>query len=208
MIDDSKYEAAEKILAILQVTFYPLRQDQKQETKLKSLSAELKHLYTAVTRARKNLWFYDSDKEKRGPAFLYWLLNNLARFVKTDIKSFESNDSLIFAAPSQKEQWSKQGEFYFRMGRWELAMKCFGKGEVPHQLHLARGYMLVEEARHSQVNTVKKYENAAMSFLAADKNHHNVEYIDKAIYCLRRANFHEEAASLLEKLGKVGQSLV
>ena len=35
----------------------------------KSLNAELKHLYTAITRAKCNLWIYDSHIVKRLPIF-------------------------------------------------------------------------------------------------------------------------------------------
>ena len=39
--------------------------------KHKILNSELKHLYTAITRARVNVWIYDEDIETRKPMFEY-----------------------------------------------------------------------------------------------------------------------------------------
>ena len=47
-------------------------------TKHKILNSELKHLYTAITRARVNVWIYDEDDEKRKPMFEYLKARRLA----------------------------------------------------------------------------------------------------------------------------------
>lgn len=39
----------------------------------KLLNGELKQLYTAITRARVNLWIFDENPEKRAPAFKYFM---------------------------------------------------------------------------------------------------------------------------------------
>ena len=54
----------------------PLTFDPNQH---KVLNAELKHLYTAVTRARVNVWIFDEDMEKRAPMFEYFKARNLTR---------------------------------------------------------------------------------------------------------------------------------
>lgn len=45
------------------------------------LNLELKHLYTAVTRARINVWIFDEDLDKRAPMFEYFKARNLTRNV-------------------------------------------------------------------------------------------------------------------------------
>ena len=40
--------------------------------KHKVLNSELKYLYTAITRARVNVWFFDEDEETRAPVFEYF----------------------------------------------------------------------------------------------------------------------------------------
>ena len=40
--------------------------------KHKVLNSELKFLYTAITRARVNVWIFDENQEARAPAFEYF----------------------------------------------------------------------------------------------------------------------------------------
>ena len=47
----------------------------------KILNSELKHLYTAVTRARVNVWIFDQDADKRAPMFEYFKARKLVKFV-------------------------------------------------------------------------------------------------------------------------------
>lgn len=56
----------------------PLAFDPKQH---KVLNSELKHLYTAVTRARVNVWIFDEDIDKRAPMFEYFKARKLTRNV-------------------------------------------------------------------------------------------------------------------------------
>lgn len=55
----------------------PLHFDPNQH---KILNSELKHLYTAVTRARVNVWIFDQDAEKRAPMFEYFKARKLVKF--------------------------------------------------------------------------------------------------------------------------------
>lgn len=48
------------------------------------LNGELKHLYTAITRARVNLWIFDENEDKRAPAFQYFVKQQLVQVVKKD----------------------------------------------------------------------------------------------------------------------------
>lgn len=50
------------------------------------LNGELKQLYTAITRARVNLWIFDEDRDKRAPAFKYFIKREFVRVVKADEK--------------------------------------------------------------------------------------------------------------------------
>lgn len=45
----------------------------------KVLNSELKHLFTAVTRARVNVWIFDEDHDKREPMFEYFKARKLIR---------------------------------------------------------------------------------------------------------------------------------
>jgi len=50
----------------------------------KVLNSELKHLYTAVTRARVNVWIFDEDMEKRAPMFEYYKARQLVKAISSD----------------------------------------------------------------------------------------------------------------------------
>lgn len=53
---------------------------------LQMLNGELKQLYTAITRARVNLWIFDEDNDKRAPAFKYFIKREFVQVVKADEK--------------------------------------------------------------------------------------------------------------------------
>ncbi|WAR27596.1 TRNK1-like protein [Mya arenaria] len=69
----------------------------------KVLNSELKHLYTALTRARVNVWIFDEDDDKRAPMFEYFKARKL-------VKGLE------------------RGEDFMRHSLYTVAAKCFGMG--------------------------------------------------------------------------------
>ena len=46
------------------------------------LNSELKYLYTALTRARVNVWIFDEDYTKRAPVFEYFKKRHLVKVVR------------------------------------------------------------------------------------------------------------------------------
>jgi len=107
--------------------------DEKQH---KSLCAELKYLYTAVTRTKCNLWIYDSDRAKRLPVFDYWHKRGLVKVVSTS-EGGDSKHDLIFASISTPEQWKVQGDYFRKKHLWEQAQHCYEKSGQEHA-HLAK----------------------------------------------------------------------
>ena len=59
----------------------PLAFDQCQH---KVLNSELKHLYTAITRARVNIWIFDEDLDSRAPMFEYFKAHKLVTVINAD----------------------------------------------------------------------------------------------------------------------------
>ena len=72
--------------------------------KHKILNSELKHLYTAVTRARVNIWIFDEDEEARKPMFEYF---KALKFVQ----SVEVNDG----QEAQKGKVNLKGAFLIKL---------------------------------------------------------------------------------------------
>ena len=171
----------------------------------KSLCAELKYLYTAITRAKCNLWIYDSDEKKRLPMFDYWNRRNLVKIICLDEIS-EKDESVLFAATSSKEEWKKQGDYFKKKKLWEPAMKCYEKAEDVYLEKEAKAYCLVQKARTSNLRPremEEMYLQAAIAFLECDKSQHDVKFLRYAASFLKKAKRSNEAGLLYAKLSRV-----
>jgi hypothetical protein len=82
----------------------------------RGLESELKYLYVAITRARRNLWIFDQDEQKRAPFFELLRQCNLARLIKSSDLSKDS-----FATSSTAEEWKKSGDYFYKVSSCLLA---------------------------------------------------------------------------------------
>ena len=171
----------------------------------KLLNYELKYLYTAITRARCNLWIYDSHEDKRRPVFDYWHKRDLVEVVKVDDVSMQ--ESLCFSSTSTTKEWKLQGDYFKKNKLWEPAMKCYEKAECWHQYHETRAYHVVQKAKSFEQRNIAEvrelYLEAGVSFLESDKLVHSIDSLKKAANCLAKAERYEESAKLFFLLGKV-----
>ena len=178
--------------------------DEKQH---KSLCAELKYLYTAVTRTKCNLWIYDSDRAKRLPVFDYWHKKGLVKVVSTSEHGDGKHD-LIFASISTPEQWKVQGDYFRKKCLWEQAQHCYEKSgqENAHLAKLSNAYLLIQRARTQFSPTL--FQDAAICLLECDQLHHDIQYITNAAICLRKTRppRYLDAAKLFEKLGEINHA--
>jgi superfamily I DNA/RNA helicase len=98
------------------------------------LNSELKHLYTAVTRPRVNLWIFDEHKERRGPMFRFLKRRGLCEMID-DIDTATEEGVELFAKTSTAEDWLKQGRHFLqkrssvddKKAALAIAVKCFKK---------------------------------------------------------------------------------
>lgn len=174
----------------------------------KSLNPELKYLYTAITRAKCNLWIYDSDELKRLPMFDYWHKRGLVKVIKvSDVTS--KDETTLFAATSTPEEWRSQGDYFKKKRLWEPAMKCYNRAQCLHLESEAKAYSLVQQARKPILKSqeVKElYLQAAQAFLERDKIQNNYQCLENAAKCLKNAKYFNEAAKLFVRLGQVSIS--
>jgi len=91
--EDGKERVAKTTLASLSPEAQNNKNPNKNKTtgsKTANLSAllcsELKHLYTAVTRAKSRLFLFDRDVAKRSPLFDFWRKHNLVEELTTESK--------------------------------------------------------------------------------------------------------------------------
>ena len=170
----------------------------------KSLNSELKYLYTAVTRAKCNLWIYDSDRKARLPMFDYWHKRNLVKVVQAQPSAGSQGVyTLVFASNSTPEQWKAQGDNFKKKHLWEQAILCYQRAG-PENVYLAKeahAYHLIQRARHQKPQL---FLEAALSFLECDDLHHNLHYLNGAALCLKNSKppKYQDAAKLFERLGE------
>ena len=177
----------------------PLDFNEKQH---KSLNSELKYLYTAVTRAKCNLWIYDSNEGKRLPVFDYWHKRGLAKVIQID--DISKDESGLFVTSSTKEEWEEQGDYFKKKQLWEPAKKCYQKAGHPLLEMEAEAYSLVQQAReHKGKEMQDLYLKAVLAFLNCDQFCHEVKRLANAATCLKNAKRYGDAAKLFEKLGQV-----
>ena len=95
----------------------------------KILISEFKYLYTAVTRARVNVWLLDECEEARAPMFEYFQKRGVV-----DVKQVQKTEDVtslqgMFAKKSKKEDWKKQGLVFYQKKKWKVASKCFAMAD-------------------------------------------------------------------------------
>ncbi|KAJ3089837.1 TPR and ankyrin repeat-containing protein 1 [Quaeritorhiza haematococci] len=104
------------------------------------LMSELKLLYTAVTRARQQLFVFDEDPEKHGPMFEFLARRDLAFVVEKTMLSEEGIRTMIsaqgegmtlkaFPKQSSSQEWWDTGHKMLRARRFDTAAICFHRAK-------------------------------------------------------------------------------
>ena len=169
----------------------------------KILVSEFKYLYTALTRARVNVWLFDECEEARAPMFEYFQKRGVVD-VKQVHKTDDNMASLegMFAQKSDKDQWKKQGFFFYGKGLWKVASKCFAMADErvwvkkcdAHE-QAAKAATLMSEPRKLRLEFAK----AAELFLQCNMK-------NEAEKCLFNAREWMLLAKLHEKCNNVSNS--
>ena len=172
------------------------------ECEHKALNSELKFLYTAITRARCNLWIYDSNPDKRAPMFYYFQKIDLVRVLlpkaDSDKKGIEHMDHLMFTKVSTPEEWKRQGD-YFRLRKiWETAILCYEKAGIIELVNETKGDYNMWMAQKE--NQKQHYLQATLNYLRDFDIKPSVKRINKAATCLYNACKYELSAALFLKI--------
>jgi hypothetical protein len=165
----------------------------------KILISEFKYLYTALTRARVNVWLFDESEEARAPMFEYFRKRGVV-----DVKQVQKTEDGIvsvegmFAQKSGKEEWKKQGFVFYGKGKWDLALQCFNMANEEMWMKKCRAHKQAARAakltgEHRKVKL--EFMKAAHLFLECDMK-------DEAEKCLYNAREHILLAKLREKSKK------
>ncbi|TDL28963.1 hypothetical protein BD410DRAFT_818373 [Rickenella mellea] len=162
---------------------------------------ELKFLYVALTRARKNLWIVDRSL-KGEPMRLLWSNQNIVDCYRPGMNLPK------LAETSSPEEWEKSGRMLFQHKRYSQAMHCFDRAGLPLEKAVAGAYVLRErarsvsfkEGRQNPIRT-KAFITAAEAFIACarDSVGRKVAYLKVAGDCfVEVGKFSRAAQSYLE----------
>lgn len=168
----------------------------------KMLNGELKQLYTAITRARVNLWIFDEDRDKRAPAFKYFIKRKFVKVVKTDEK--KDLDDSMFAKTSTPEEWIAQGDYYAKHQFWEVAAKCYQKGGAAEKSKLALTHDAVLKVRAKKSSPREKQ----MEYMTLAKTYLECGEPKLSLKCLIQSKEFRLCAELCKKLGKMKDAAV
>uniref|UniRef100_A0A8C3HIW8 Tetratricopeptide repeat and ankyrin repeat containing 1 n=1 Tax=Chrysemys picta bellii TaxID=8478 RepID=A0A8C3HIW8_CHRPI len=164
----------------------------------KMLNGELKQLYTAITRARVNLWIFDENSDKRAPAFKYFIKREFVQVVKID-ENKDFDDSM-FVKTSTPEEWIAQGEYYAKHQCWKVAAKCYQKGGAIEKEKLALAHDAVlnvqskkSSPKYEEILRMKRQPVSKLSYSA------NQFYLEAAAKYLRE-NKTKEMMAVLSRL--------
>ncbi|XP_057562024.1 TPR and ankyrin repeat-containing protein 1 [Hippopotamus amphibius kiboko] len=163
----------------------------------KLLNGELKQLYTAITRARVNLWIFDENPEKRAPAFKYFMKRNFVQVVKMD-ENKDLDDSM-FVKTSTPAEWIAQGDYYAKHQCWKVAAKCYQKGGAIEKEKLALAHNTALNMKSKKVSPKEKQ----VEYLELAKTYLDCKEPKLSLKCLSYAKEFQLCAQLCERLGKI-----
>ncbi|KZP15184.1 P-loop containing nucleoside triphosphate hydrolase protein [Athelia psychrophila] len=125
------------------------------------ICSEMKFLYVAITRARKNVWILD-DSQKGEPMRMLWKK-------KTLVDACVPGDIIPrLAVPSTTEVWKEKARSFFRKRRYLYAMEAFEKAHMEHDSLVARAYYLRFEAHKIPIKRGPRGDEASKAaFLSA-----------------------------------------
>ncbi|NXA49639.1 TRNK1 protein, partial [Nothocercus julius] len=184
------------------VTATPKRPPSFNAEMYKMLNGELKQLYTAITRARVNLWIFDENRDKRAPAFKYFIKREFVQVVKTD-ENKDLDDSM-FVKTSTPEEWNVRGDYFAKHQCWEVAAKCYQKGGAAEKEKLAMAHDAVLKV-HSKKCSPKEKQ---MEYMALAKTYLECREPNLSLKCLFQSKEFRLCAELCKKLGKMKDAAV
>lgn len=194
----------------------------------KILESELKLLYTAITRARVNVWIYDESKE-REHMFKLFQKRNLVKVVTSVSGSAVDAGFECFARSTTNSEWIARGLEVWRAAEagdepkiqksmFKVASTCFERGGAPKRAGRADALALIFEAielKHEEKRQTSKQRQSRQTYkqqqsarpkmnvfrAAAHKCLLNRLY-EEAAFCLCNCSEFALAAELYEEIAK------
>lgn len=143
------------------------------------LNIELKQLYTVITRAKVNLWIYESEPivEHLLPILKEWRegfdSEPLIDIIDPGNQNFSFEKSFATAKKSTPKQWKLQGDTLLQSKRWKQAALCYRKA---YRFDLEAEALLTS----SKLPSCPTYHEIVIAYLQADEIAHNAAFLAEA----------------------------
>eukprot|EP00741_Cyanophora_paradoxa_P017928 tig00021036_g17312.t1 len=165
------------------------------------LASELKHLYTAVSRARTNVWILEEDEERGRPMLDLFAAAGVARLWGKEEEQESEAAAQRPRPPTQEsspEEWAARGREYLARGLYDAAARAFENARDAKGGERARALGAVARAAAvaGEKPRQKLYREAAGLFAAAGE-------AVSAARCLYSAGDFAKAAAAFEKEGEL-----
>ena len=162
-----------------------------------ALCSELKHLYVAVTRARKQLWFLETSKERTAP-IVEALEENaspaLVEVVRQTNKNIAEKLAVLRAgATTDPKLWVERASQFMEQTNYASALFCFNKAGDSRGSLLPRAFL--KEADGQTCKASGDRDGYLNCLQEAVKLFLQVNHIENASQCLQQLDDYDGAAS-------------
>ncbi|KAG2023736.1 hypothetical protein CC2G_001355 [Coprinopsis cinerea AmutBmut pab1-1] len=163
------------------------------ETRHAGVCSELKFLYVAITRARKNLWIVDCS-DKAEPMKVLWTAKDYIQ------NCAPGTDVPRLAVSSTPEEWAKTGRTLFTNRRYLQSMHAFQRAGMEREVKIAHTHFLREEARSAIATNKEGMLSKQNAFVVAAES-----FLECAAFSTgkRRKVFYHNAADCFERAAQL-----
>ncbi|PCH33053.1 nucleoside triphosphate hydrolase protein [Wolfiporia cocos MD-104 SS10] len=130
------------------------------DARYNALCRDLKFLYVAITRARKNLWIVDTS-DVGEPIRVLWTAKAQ---IETVIPKINTSG---LAESSSKEEWEKRALDLFNNKQYLQAMQSYERASRPREKNVAHAYYLREVARATPLHSRDGGQTRQVAFTGA-----------------------------------------
>lgn len=174
------------------------------DTYHKSFCAELKMLYTIMTRAKRCIWMYEESPLEKLPMLSYWFCRDVIEEATSRHSSDGHNSqTLISLESTPREEWKKQGDSYMQKKLWQAAKTCYHKAAEMSLEKIAHAHFLEERAQRVKKKDPAQFREPAAIFIESCTHHPRLDLAHNAAVCLYKANMYSESTQLFEAIGEV-----
>ena len=162
-------------------------------------SIELKHLYTAITRAKCKLWIYETTPDQEIEICILREWSKSGGELIEVIEPSSSNMAGVSFAPERRstlKQWKMQGDILRQEKKWRQACFCYKRANRPDLESQT-------EIERLEAQPQPNHLEITLAYLRADEVAHDARFIEEAAKNLVRAENYALAARLYTALSKV-----